>query len=78
MLLDGVVQSRLLLNVECIDSCSVLQQILAQRNALNAVDEAGTAVKVSSKDVGSVCHQKHDNIKMSHETGAANWSRASV
>ena len=54
--LDGVVEGCLALNVLCIDIRPVLQQELAELNALHAVDQARASVVVGSLDVRIVGH----------------------
>ena len=54
--LNGIVKGSLALDVLRVDVGAVLQEELAQLDALHAVDQAGAAVVVWALDVRVVCH----------------------
>ena len=54
--LNGIVEGSLALDVLRVDVGAVLQEELAQLDALHAVDQAGASVVVWALDVRVVCH----------------------
>ena len=78
MLLDGVVQRGLALDVLRVDLGAVTQQELAQLHALHAVDEARAAVEVGLLDVRVVVDEELDDVEVGHEAGGPDWGGARV
>ena len=78
MLLDGVVEGGLALDVLRVDVGAVDQEELAQLHRLDRVDEAGAAVVVGPLDVCVVRHQQADNVQVRHEAGRPDRRGAGV
>lgn len=76
--LYSIMQSSLVLDISCIHIGAVLQQKLAQVQALHRVYETGAPVIVGSVYVGAVFHEVLHDLQVGHEAGAAHRGRARV
>ena len=78
VLLDGVVEGGLALDVLGIDLGPIAQQELAELDTLDAVDETGAAVVVWLLDVCVIIDQELDDVKVGHEAGGPHGGGAGV
>ena len=78
MLLDGVVEGGLALDVLGVDLGSIAEEELAELDTLDAVDETGAAVVVWLLDVCVIIDQELDDVKVGHEAGGPHGGGASV
>lgn len=78
MLLNRIVQRRLILNVARIHVRPPADEVRAQRHRLHRIDQTGAAIEVGLLDVGAILDQAHHHIQMGHEAGAAHRRRSRV
>ena len=62
MFLHGVVQSRLVLDVLCVDVRPVFDQVLNKLRGLDTVDEASASKVIGQLNIGSGFNQCTDNL----------------
>uniref|UniRef100_A0A2M4D514 Putative secreted protein n=1 Tax=Anopheles darlingi TaxID=43151 RepID=A0A2M4D514_ANODA len=78
MLLNRVVQCRLILYIARIHISALADKIGAQADGLDRIDQTGTAVVVRLPDVGSIFDQKLDDIDVGHKAGASERCRSGI
>ena len=78
VLLDGVVEGGLALDILGIDIGPIAKKELTQLYTLDAVDETGASVVVRLLYICVVVHQELDDVKMGHKAGGPHGGGASV